>query len=86
MAFKGKYSGPGSKCMSGSRTGLSGKGKMSNAHGTNGQSKDNNMSRNTGGYRIGSNCRTFKSGLPSQPTQARGYPTHADQPSGHGKK
>jgi hypothetical protein len=47
---KGAYKYDGGKQMSGSRTGMSGKGRMSSSHGTNGQSKDNNMSRKTGGH------------------------------------
>lgn len=83
---KGAYTyGAGSR-MSGKRTGMSGSGKMSGAHGTTGQSKDNNMSRKSGGHTLGDCCRTFHhdgikqhSGVPNDTKQA-------SQPSGHRSK
>lgn len=81
-----KYSGSGSKCMSSKRTGLTGSGKVSSAHGTNGQSKDNNMDRNSGGYRIGSGTRTFKKESYPIAGPTKPYPKHAGQPSGHKDK
>jgi hypothetical protein len=57
---KGAFKYGAGKSMSGKKTGMSGTGKMSCAHGTNGQSKDNNMNRTTGGDMLGVGCRTFK--------------------------
>lgn len=72
----------GSKCMSSSRSKLtSAKGKMSSAHGTNGQSKDNNMSQNGSGA-IGHGCRTFKNGLLGKAGYDGGGTAHAKQPKG----
>lgn len=72
-----------SKCMSGKQGALkSGQGKMSSAHGTNGQSTNNNMSKNSGGYRIGADCPTFGSSNYRQAGPGKSATTHAKQPSG----
>lgn len=82
---KGAFTYGAGKRMSGSKTGLTGSGKMSSAHGTTGQSKDNNMNRNTGGYRIGSDCPTFKHEGYKTAGYSGGATKHASQPSGHKK-
>lgn len=74
----------GSKCMSSKSGALkSAQGKMSSAQGTNGQSKNNNMDKNTGGYKIGSGCRTFKKEGYNLAGPVSGSPRHATQPKGH---
>jgi len=83
---KGAFSYGAGKCMSSKSSGMSGTGKMSSAHGTNGQSKNNNMNQNTGGDRIGSNCRTFKHEAYPVAGPAKPYPKHAGQPGGHKSK
>lgn len=84
---KGAFTYGADKCMSSSRGPLkTNQGRMSSAHGTNGQSKNNNMSHNTGGDRIGSGTRTFKSGDYCQAGPTKPYPKHAGQPSGHKSK
>lgn len=71
------------KSMSSKKFG-SGSGKMSGAHGTNGQSKNNNMSHNTSnGTRVGAGTRTFKHNGIRQFSGETGGPKHAKQPSGH---
>jgi hypothetical protein len=75
------------KCMSGAKGPLkANQGKMSSAHGQQGQSKNNNMSHNTGGYRIGEGTRTFKSGDYCIAGPNKPYPRHGSQPSGHKDK
>lgn len=84
---KGAFKYEGGKRMSGSQGALkSAQGKMSSAHGTNGQSKNNNMDKNTGGYRIGSGTRTFKDQAYPMAGPNKPYPKHAGQPSGHKSK
>lgn len=76
----------GSKCMSPSQGALKrGQGKMSSAHGTNGQSKSNNMNQNVGNS-VGAGCRPFRSGLPGKAGYDGGGTAHAKQPSGHKSK
>ena len=80
------YEGAGRKCMSSSKGALkSAQGKMSCSHGQHGGSKSNNMTQNTGGYRIGSGTRTFGEGTYKQAGPKGNYPSHADQPAGHKK-
>lgn len=81
---KGAYKYEGGKCMSGSKAGLTGSGKMSAAHGTNGQSTKNNMNRNPSGA-VGSGCRTFSKGIPGEAHVRTPIAGHAKQPSGHKK-
>ena len=80
-----KYEGAGYKCMSTSKGSLkAAQGRMSGAHGTNGQSKDNNMSKTTGGYLIGKGTPTFE-----RESYVRGGHKsfgQAKQPSGHKTK
>lgn len=83
---KGAFTYGAGKRMSGSKTGLTGRGKMSGAHGTTGQSRDNNMDRTTGGYMIGAGTRTFHKNGIKQYSGEKGGPKHADQPSGHKSK
>lgn len=59
-----------------------GQGKMSAAHGTNGQSKSNNMNQ-TVGNSVGSKCRGFKSGPIGEAGYKGGGTAQAKQPSGH---
>lgn len=59
--------------------------KMSSAHGTNGQSKDNNMSQG-GDNRVGKGCPGFKSGIPGEAHVRTPIAGHAKQPSGHKSK
>lgn len=73
----------GAKCTSKAHGALmKGSGKMSSAHGTNGQSKSNNMNQNSGNA-IGKNCRTFKSGLLGKAGYDGGGTAHANQSQGH---
>lgn len=82
-----RYEGAGTKCMSSSKGPLkSAQGKMSSAHGTTGQSKNNNMDHNTGGYRIGSGTRTFHHNGIKQHSGVKGDTQQASQPSGHKDK
>lgn len=83
---KGAFKYGSGKCMSGKRTGMSGSGKMSSAHGTTGQSKDNNMNRTTGGYMIGSDCRTFKKNGIRQFSGEKGGPKHVTATGVHKSK
>lgn len=55
-----------------------GQGKMSSAHGTNGQSKSNNMNQNIGNS-VGSGVRGFKSGLMGEAGYKGGGTAHAKQ-------
>jgi hypothetical protein len=84
---KGAFTYGAGKCMSGSQGALkSNQGSMSSAHGQQGKSKNNNMSHNTGGYRIGSGTRTFSPESYRQAGPKGSYPRHASQPSGHKDK
>lgn len=67
------------KSMSGKKFGH-GSGKMSSAHGCNGQSKNNNMDKNTGGNRIGAGTRTFHKNGIKQYSGVKGDTRHANQP------
>lgn len=69
--------------MSTSKAGLTGTGRMSSAHGTTGQSKNNNMNRNNSDA-IGKGCRTFRSGIPGEAGYKGGGTAQAKQPKGHG--
>lgn len=71
------------KTMSGKKTGLTGSGKMSSAHGCTGQSKDNNMTRTTGGYMIGKGVPTFKKNGIRQFSGVKGDTRHATPQKGH---
>lgn len=73
----------GSRCLPTSRGALTkGQGKMSSAHGTNGQSKDNNMNQNAKDA-VGSDCRGFRHGIPGEAHARTPVAGHADQPDGH---
>lgn len=79
-AYKYSEVASGSKCMSSSKGKLtSASGKMSAAHGTNGQSKDNNMNQNAKGA-VGAYCRSFRSGIPGEAGYKGGGTAHAKQP------
>jgi len=84
--FKATEVFTGSKGMSPSKGALkSAQGKMSSAHGVVPKNSNTNMDKNTGGYRIGSGTRTFRSGL--LPAAAPGHGAgHAGQPKGHKSK
>lgn len=72
--------------MSSSRGKLtSGQGKMSSAHGTNGQSKSNNMNQNVGNS-VGHATRSFKDTQTKKAGYSGGGTAHAKQPSGHKDK
>ncbi len=76
----------GSKCMSSSKGALTkAQGKMSGAHGVVPKNSKTNMDYNTGGYRIGAGCRTFRSGLLGPAGGGHGA-GHASQPRGHKDK
>lgn len=78
-----KYSDvSGSKCMSSSKGAMvKAQGKMSSAHGTNGQSTNNNMQQNAGNS-VGHSTRTFRSGLLGEAGYKGGGTAHAKQPKG----
>lgn len=77
---KGAFKLRTDKAMSGKKTGLTGSGKMSSSHGCTGQSKDNNMTRTTGGYMIGKGTRTFHKNGIKQYSGVKGDTRHANQP------
>lgn len=83
---KGAFKYGAGKRMSGSKSGLTGSGKMSSAHGTTGQSKNNNMNRTTGGDMVGAGTRTFHKDGIKQYSGVKGDTKHASQPSGHKSK
>lgn len=90
ISGKGAYTynevGSGERCMpSNSGKLTSARGKMSAAHGTNGQSKDNNMNQNAKDA-VGAYCRTFRSGPISEAGYKGGATAHGKQPSGHKDK
>lgn len=84
---KGAFKYEGTKCMSGKQGALkAAQGKMSSMHGQMGKSTNNNMSHNTGGYRIGEGTRTFKSEGYRQAGYSGGGTAHHKQPNGHKDK
>lgn len=79
---KGAFKYEGGRSLSNSRPNLSGKGRMSGAHGTNTGNPAHGMTNPQG--RLGSDCRPFRSDAYTQAgPKANG---HATQPSGHKSK
>lgn len=77
-----KYNGgSGFRC---GKSGLTGSGKMSSAHG-NGSGNPTKGMRHAEG-RLGASCRSFKSNLSSTTGGQTGGPKHASQPQGHKSK
>lgn len=58
--------------------------RMSCSHGVTVKNNNTNMDKNTGGYRIGAGCRTFRHGLLPQQGGGEGAGHHG-QPAGHKK-
>lgn len=80
---KGAYKYEGGKCMSSSKSGLTGTGKMSSAHGLNSGNPTKGLRHPEG--RVGKGS-PFKSGIPSEAGYKGGSTAHANQPSGHKSK
>lgn len=78
-----KYESPGAKSMSGARTGMSGKGRMSGAHGlVQNKSPTKGMKHPEG--RVGDGCYPFGSGNYRQAGPVDGGGAgHKKQPKGH---
>ena len=81
---KGSFTYGAGKRMSSSKSGLTGSGKMSSAHGLNSGNSTKGMRHAEG--RVGAGCPGFKSGIPSDAGYKGGGTAHADQPSGHKSK
>lgn len=56
--------------------------RMSSAHGTNGQSKDNNMNRNLGNH-VGKDCPGFRRGIPGEAHARHPIAGHEVPPKGN---
>ena len=79
--FKARDVLSGSKCMPSNRPNMSGKGKMSGAHGTNSGNPTKGMFHGEG--RVGAGTRSFKNILTSTPGGDKSASTrHASQPKG----
>lgn len=81
---KGAFTYGAGKRMSSSKSGLTGSGKMSSAHGLNSGNSTKGMRHPEG--RVGADCPGFSSGIPSEAHKRGGSNPHADQPSGHKSK
>ena len=80
---KGAFTYGAGKRMSSSKSGLTGSGKMSSAHGLNSGNSTKSMRHAEG--RIGAGCPGFEKGLLGEPGYKGGGTAHAAQPSGHKK-
>ena len=81
---KGAYTYEGGKKMSCSKSGLTGSGRMSSAHGLNSGNSTKGMRHPEN--RVGADCPGFKSGIPAEAHKRGGFDPHASQPSGHKSK
>lgn len=81
---KGAFTYGAGKRMSSSKSGLTGSGRMSGAHGLNSGNPTKGMRHPEG--RVGADCGTFKSGIPSEAGYKDGGTAHAKQPQGHKDK
>lgn len=72
-------------CMPKSKSGLTGSGKMSSAHGTN-TGNAYHAVKNAGATTVGKGVRGFKSGIPGNKAPMNDASKHAKQPSGHKSK
>ena len=81
---KGAFTYEGGRSMPKSKSGLTGSGKMSSAHGLNSGNATKGMRHAEG--RIGAGCKGFSSGIPGDKSPVNSAAHHAKQPSGHKSK